>query len=89
MLVTGLSEDWKASAVRMHRVVGGSPREGVMSLQEQALQSICLKLDHKVNLNYQDGVVIHDEEMLSRWNEKYVDGYKMTEGLILHPRQEP
>jgi hypothetical protein len=33
--------------------------------------------------------VIHDEEMLERWNEKYTDGYKMTEGLILHPRKEP
>ncbi len=37
----------------------------------------------------QDGVVIHDEEMSERWNQKYENGYKMTEGLIIHARKEP
>ena len=39
--------------------------------------------------SFQDGVVIHDEEMSERWDDKYENGYKMTEGLILHARKEP
>ncbi len=38
---------------------------------------------------FQDGVVIHDDEMAERWANKYKDGYKMTEGLVLHARKEP
>ena len=38
--------------------------------------------------NQLDGVMIHDREMLDRWNQTYPNGYNITENFILHPRQE-
>ena len=39
--------------------------------------------------NQLDGIVVHDEEMLKRWNKAYPDGYNITEDIFLHPRQKP
>lgn len=39
--------------------------------------------------NQLDGIVIHDEEMLKRWNEVYSDGYNITKDIYLHARQKP
>ena len=39
--------------------------------------------------NQLDGIVIHDEEMLSRFNEVYPDGYEIVKDFVLHPRKEP
>ena len=50
---------------------------------------------HNVNPNWVtlgnqlDGIVIHDEEMLSRFNEVYPDGYEIVKDIVLHPRKEP
>ena len=38
--------------------------------------------------NQLDGVMIHDAELLERWNKIYPNGYNITENFILHPRQE-
>ena len=38
--------------------------------------------------NQLDGVMIHDAELLERWNNIYPNGYNITENFILHPRQE-
>jgi len=38
--------------------------------------------------NQLDGVMIHDPEMLERWNKFYPNGYNIAENFILHPRQE-
>ena len=38
--------------------------------------------------NQLDGVMIHDAELLERWNNIYPNGYNITENYILHPRQE-
>ena len=38
--------------------------------------------------NQLDGVMIHDNELLERWNKIYPNGYNITENFILHPRQE-
>ena len=49
---------------------------------------------HNVNPNWVtlgnqlDGVMIHDAELLDRWNKIYPNGYNITENFILHPRQE-
>ena len=49
---------------------------------------------HNVNPNWVtlgnqlDGVMIHDKEMLDRWNKIYPNGYNITENFVLHPRQE-
>lgn len=39
--------------------------------------------------NQLDGVVIHDEEVLARWNNAYPNGYELTKGFVLHARPEP
>ena len=39
--------------------------------------------------NQLDGIVIHDEEMLSRWNKVYPNGYELVKGLTLHSRLTP
>jgi len=39
--------------------------------------------------NQLDGIVIHDEEMLKRWNAVYSEGYNITEDIFLHARQKP
>lgn len=39
--------------------------------------------------NQLDGIVIHDEEMLKRWNSVYSEGYNITEDIFLHARQKP
>jgi len=39
--------------------------------------------------NQLDGIVVHDEEMLKRWNKAYPDGYNITEDIFLHVRQKP
>jgi len=39
--------------------------------------------------NQLDGVLIHDRDMLDRWNDAYPDGYNITEDIFLHPRQKP
>ena len=39
--------------------------------------------------NQLDGVLIHDKDMLDRWNAEYPDGYNITENIVLHPRQKP
>jgi len=39
--------------------------------------------------NQLDGVLIHDKDMLDRWNAAYPDGYNITEDIFLHPRQKP
>ena len=38
--------------------------------------------------NQLDGVMIHDAELLERWNNIYPDGYNITENFFLHPRQQ-
>jgi len=38
--------------------------------------------------NQLDGVMIHDAEMLERWNKVYPNGYNIAENFVLHPRQE-
>lgn len=38
--------------------------------------------------NQLDGVMIHDTEMLERWNKFYPNGYNIAENFVLHPRQE-
>jgi len=38
--------------------------------------------------NQLDGVMIHDAEMLERWNKFYPNGYNIAENFVLHPRQE-
>jgi len=38
--------------------------------------------------NQLDGVMIHDPEMLERWNKVYPNGYNIAENFVLHPRQE-
>merc|ERR1712079_729740 len=49
---------------------------------------------HNVNPNWVtlgnqlDGVMIHDKEMLDRWNKIYPNGYNITENFVLPPRQE-
>jgi len=39
--------------------------------------------------NQLDGIVIHDEEMLGRWNKAYPNGYDLVKGLTLHSRLTP
>ena len=39
--------------------------------------------------NQLDGIVMHDQEMLERWNARYPQGYDLVKGLTLNPRQEP
>ena len=39
--------------------------------------------------NQLDGIVIHDDEMLERWNRVYPEGYQMVEGLVIQSRKEP
>ena len=39
--------------------------------------------------NQLDGIVIHDEEMLARWNKAYPNGYDLVKGLTLHSRLTP
>ena len=39
--------------------------------------------------NQLDGVVIHDEDMLARWNDSYPNGYELVKGMTLIPRQVP
>ena len=39
--------------------------------------------------NQLDGVVIHSDDMLERWNSVYPNGYEFVEGLTLHSRKEP
>ncbi len=39
--------------------------------------------------NQLDGVVIHDKEMMQRWNDVYPSGYEFVKGIVLHPRKEP
>ena len=36
--------------------------------------------------NQLDGVMIHDKEMLDRWNKIYPDGYCIAENFVLHPK---
>jgi len=38
--------------------------------------------------NQLDGVMLHDQDCLDRWNKHYPNGYNITENFILHPRQE-
>ena len=39
--------------------------------------------------NQLDGVLIHDPEMLARWNKEYPNGYNIAEDICLYPRQKP
>jgi len=39
--------------------------------------------------NQLDGVVIHDPELLSLWNQYYPNGYNITENFVLNARQVP
>ena len=39
--------------------------------------------------NQLDGIVIHDDEMLKRWNKVYPDGYNITEDIFLQARLKP
>lgn len=39
--------------------------------------------------NQLDGIVIHDEDMLSRFNEVYPNGYEIVKDFVIHPRKEP
>ncbi len=39
--------------------------------------------------NQLDGIVVHDAEVLTRFNEVYPDGYELVKGMVLHPRKEP
>lgn len=39
--------------------------------------------------NQLDGIVIHDDEMLERWNKVYPAGYQIVEGLVIQSRKEP
>lgn len=39
--------------------------------------------------NQLDGIVVHEEEMLKRWNAVYSEGYNITEDIFLHARQKP
>ncbi|TRY79163.1 hypothetical protein TCAL_08330 [Tigriopus californicus] len=39
--------------------------------------------------NQLDGVVIHDDEVLTRWRSAYPNGYELTKGFVLHARPEP
>ena len=39
--------------------------------------------------NQLDGIVIHDEEMLERWNKVYPNGYELVKGLTIHSRLTP
>ena len=38
--------------------------------------------------NQLDGVMIHDNDMMDRWNKFYPNGYNIAENFVLHPRQE-
>ena len=50
---------------------------------------------HNVNPNWVtlgnqlDGIVIHDEEMVKRWNDVYPDGYNITKDIFIHARHKP
>ena len=39
--------------------------------------------------NQLDGIVMHDEDMLARWRDRYPEGYELVKDYVLHPRQEP
>ena len=39
--------------------------------------------------NQLDGVVLHEPEMLGKFNEAYPDGYELVKGMVLHARQQP
>ena len=38
--------------------------------------------------NQLDGIVIHDKEMLERWNKVYLHGYNIADSFTLFPRLE-
>ena len=38
--------------------------------------------------NQLDGVVIHDKDLLERWNRIYPDGYCIAENFVLHPKTQ-